>query len=1060
MLKNKPSRIAAAIALAIGLSATATAQETSSSVRGVIVSEQTGEAISNASIVLTDERTGTSSTLTSNANGLFSARGLAVGGPYTLVVTDSQGNVERLEDIFLTLGETENLSIYVEQQSVERIEVTGRVLNMTSGSNSPGTTFGLRDLQDAPSVNRDIKDVVRIDPRLYIDESFSRGIQCAGANPRFNSLTVDGVRTNDNFGLNSSGYPTERMPFSYDAIEQVAVELAPFDVQYGGFTACNINAVTKSGENELFGSLFFDYTNDSMQGDTLEGDAINIGDFTEKRYGINAGGAIVQDKLFWFAAYEKLEGADTFDRGPEGTNAATIIEGVSQADVERIAAIARDVYGFEPGGFPASLPVEDEKLLVKLDWYINDSHRAAFTYNYNDGYSIAQSDGDSTELEFSNHYYQRGSEFTSYVAQLYSDWTYNFSTEVRVGYSELDARVLPLGGTEVGEIQLELGPSGNNDVPTVYLGADDSRHSNKLKYDTTFFKLAGTYLLDDHTLSFGIENERYDVYNLFVQETEGEFIFRSIDDFENGVPYSITYENAAGTNNPIDGAGEFAYAINTAYAQDEYYFIDYDLTLTFGLRYDWYTTSDAPAFNADFADTYGFRNDSTFDGEGLLQPRVGVNWVVDDNLEVRGGVGLYSGGNPNVWLSNNYSNNGTKLYEVFWRNSAGESLFDIPHNGSGRPLYDIPQEMVDEVAAADGGGPINVLDPDFELPNEWKYAVGATYTFDSGYVLIADLLHSKKNDAAIISDLRRTPTGGFGPIATGPDGRPIYPSIPRTFQGGPVDAFMLTNVDGDAGKSTSVSLALTKQHEWGLNWSVAYAYTKSEDVNPMTSSVAYSNYTSVAVSDFQDPGVATSNYEIPHRFTFNAQYRTEFFDGYESTFSLFGQANKGRPYSFVMSGPSGDITGGRQLFYIPTGADDPNFVAGSNFDSAAFFAYLEETGLSGYAGGISPRNEFNSDWWQKVDFRFEQEFPGFLDGHKASAFFVIDNLTNLINDDWGVLYERSFPRMVNIGNVEYIEDGSSDGAYQYNSFRAPENVQSRVGDPSLWSIRIGISYDF
>ncbi|WP_417686706.1 TonB-dependent receptor [Pseudidiomarina gelatinasegens] len=1060
MLNNKPSRIAAAVALAIGLSATATAQETSSSVRGVIVSQQTGEALSNASVLLTDERTGSSRTLTANDNGLFSARGLAVGGPYTVVVTDSMGNQERLENVFLTLGETENLNIAVEQQSVERIQVSGRVLNMTSGSNSPSSTFNLRDLQDAPAINRDIKDVVRIDPRLYIDESFSRGIQCAGANPRFNSLTVDGVRTNDNFGLNSSGYPTERMPFSYDAIEQVAVELAPFDVQYGGFTACNINAVTKSGENELFGSVFYDYTNDSMQGDTLEGDDINVGDFTEKRFGINAGGAILKDKLFWFAAYEKLEGADTFDRGPEGSNAATIVEGVTEADVERIAAIARDVYGFEPGYFPASLPVEDEKFLVKLDWYINDSHRASFTYNYNDGYSIAQSDGDSTELEFSNHYYERGSEFTSYIAQVYSDWTYNFSTEVRVGYSELDARVLPLGGTEVGEIQLEVGPEDNEDVPTIYLGADDSRHSNKLKYDTSFFKVAGTYLLNDHTISFGLESESYDVYNLFVQETEGEFIFRSIDDFENGVPYAITYENAAGTNNPIDGAGQFKYSINTVYAQDEYYMIDQDLTLTFGLRYDWYKTSDAPAFNQDFADTYGFANNATVDGEGLLQPRFGANWVVNDQLEMRGGIGLYSGGNPNVWLSNNYSNNGTKLYEVYFRNGAGDSLFDIPHNGTGRPLFDIPQDMVDEVAAANGGGPINVLDPNFELPTEWKYALGATYTFESGYVVMADLLHSQKKNAAIISDLRRTEAGGYGATDTGPDGRPIYPSLPPSYAGGPVDAFMLTNVDGDAGDSTSLSLAVTKQYDWGLNWSFAYAYTKSEDVNPMTSSVAYSNYTSVAVSDFQDPGVATSNYEIPHRFTLNAQYRTEFFDGYTSTFSLFGQANKGRPYSFVMSGPSGDITGGRQLFYIPTGADDENFVAGAEFDTEGFFDYLDETGLSKYAGGISPRNEFNSSWWHKVDFRFEQEMPGFADGHKAAAFFVIDNLTNLINDDWGVLYERSFPRMVNLGSVEYIEDGSADGAYQYNSFRAPANVQSRVGDPSLWSVRIGVTYDF
>ena len=267
-------------------------------------------------------------------------------------------------------------------------------------------------MQDATAANRDLKIVVRIDPRIYINETNAGDIQCGGANPRFNSLTVDGVRMNDNFGLNSSGYPTERMPFSYDAIEQVAVEFAPFDVQYGGFTACNINAVTKSGDNEMFGGVFFDYTNDSLQGSKLEGDSINVGAFNEKRYGFNVGGAILEDKLFFFTSYEKLEGSDTFDRGPEGTGVASPVLGVSAADAERIRQIAINNYNYDPGTFPASLPVEDEKFLAKLDWYINDAHRASFTYNYNDGFSIAESDGDADELEFSNHFYERGSKFT------------------------------------------------------------------------------------------------------------------------------------------------------------------------------------------------------------------------------------------------------------------------------------------------------------------------------------------------------------------------------------------------------------------------------------------------------------------------------------------------------------------------------------------------------------------------------------------------------------------------------------------------------------------------
>ena len=1037
MLKNKPSRIAAAVALAIGLSATATAQETSSSIRGVVTSESTGSVIANATVTLRDERTGTTTTLTANENGLFSARGLPVGGPYTLTVTDAAGNTEVVSDVYLTLGETENLSVQVAQRSVERLEVTGQRLTMTSGSTGPTANFNLRDLQNQPAPNRDLKDVMQIDPRVYINETNARDIQCGGANPRFNSLTVDGVRTNDNFGLNSSGYPTERMPFSYDAIEQVAVELAPFDVQYGGFTACNINAVTKSGENELFGSVFFDYTNDSLTGDELEGEPVTIGAFNERRYGANVGGALIKDKLFAFVAYEKLEGSDTFDRGPEDANVATPVLGVTQADLDRIAAIARDIYGFEPGGFPASIPVEDEKFLAKVDWYINADHRASFTYNYNDGYSIAESDGDDNELEFSNHFYSRGAEFNSYVAQLYSDWTYNFSTEIRAGYSELENAVEPLGGTEIGEVQIRH--NGN----TIYLGADDSRHSNKLAYDTAFYKLSGTYLYNDHTFTFGYEYESYDVFNLFIQESQGEHRFSSIDDFENGIVNRLIYENAAGTNNPDDGAGQFKYAVNTVYGQDEYYFIDQDLTLTVGLRYDWYTTSDEPRLNQSFQDTYGFGNNATLDGEGLLQPRVGLNWVVNDQLEVRGGFGLYSGGNPNVWLSNNYSNNGVSLYEANLRNV---NLFDLDY-GNGSPIIDIPLSMIDEVANAAGRGPVNALDPNFELPSEWKFAAGATYVTENDYVLMADFLHTRKQDAAIISDLRATQTG------TAPDGRPIYTSSGS-------DAFLLTNVDGDSGEQTSISFAISKEHDFGFDWSLAYAWNKAEDVNPMTSSVAYSNYTNLATADRENPGIATSNYEIPHRFTFRGTYTAEWLAGYDTTFSVFASANKGRPYSFTMAAPVGDITGSRSLLYVPTGIDDPNVAWGDGLTDGQiqeFFDFIAESGLDQYAGGIAPRNEFYSSWWHKVDLKVEQELPGFMDGHKSRVYFVVDNFTNFLNDDWGVLYETSFPRTVSLAEVS-INDQDQ---WVFEEFTPRLNsVQGRAGSPSLWSIRLGFQYDF
>ena len=372
-------------------------------------------------------------------------RNLPVGDNYSIVVTSSGYSGRKMENLPLNLGQAAEINFSLEPAArIEEVLVTaGRsVVNV-----GPSTNFSLKQLETAPAINRNIADILRTDARIYVDESRGdiNAIQCGGKNSRFNSLTVDGVRLNDSFGLNSNGYPTERMPFSYDAISQVSVELAPFDVEYGGFTACNINAVTKSGGSRFSGSLFFDYTSDELRGDSLEGDAIKSGDYDEKRYGLNIGGPVIADRLFFFAAYEKLEGANLFDRGPAGSGAVNEIN-VSRGELDEILAIAQNLYQYDPGTIPTSMDNADEKVLLKLDWNITDTQRLSFTWNYNDGHNFVQSDADNDEFEFSNHLYERGAELNSYVASLYSDWTDRFSTELRVGYLKLDNRQVSRGG--------------------------------------------------------------------------------------------------------------------------------------------------------------------------------------------------------------------------------------------------------------------------------------------------------------------------------------------------------------------------------------------------------------------------------------------------------------------------------------------------------------------------------------------------------------------------------------------------------------------------------------
>jgi hypothetical protein len=767
--------------------------------------------------------------------------------------------------------------------------------------------------------------------------------------------------------------------------------------------------------------------------------------------------------------------------------------GTTQAQLDRIRQIAQDVYGYDVGPAPASLPNEDEKYLIKLDWNINDDHRAAYTYTYNDGFNINESDDGDNEFEFSNHYYERGAELKSHVGQLFSSWGENFTTELRVSYAELDNRQISLGEPGFGEVQVRTfnDPDGagpiSSQLATVYIGGDDSRQSNKLYYDNTSYKLAGTYQLDDHVITGGWEREEFDVFNLFIQHTQGEFEFESflwcgptdpdgcIDQFEAGKPDDINYGNAAPTNDPNDGSATFGYQINTLYLQDEFPVADGAVTIVAGVRYDWYTSSDEPRENPLFFARNGFSNTNTFDGEGLVQPRLGFNWDVSDTLSVRGGAGLYSGGNPNVWLSNNYSNDGQTVVQVVRRDLAdpldpGLSLFTIPHDGGGNPLFDIPVSMIDAVTTGTANSGVNALDPTFSIPKEWKFALGATWDFDAGmfgsdYRLMVDYMHTEKEDSALIID------AALEQIGAAPDGRPIYRSIDRSDPdcADPLSPdcsnrnfnqdFILTNVSGNDGDSDVWSLALSKSYDWGLDWTFGYAYTESSEGSPMTSSVAFSNYANISVSDPNDPQISRSNYNVPNRFTFRANFRRAFFGDYQTKFTLFGRVNEGVPFSAVYTN-AGDLFGDtldfRHLLYVPDGPNDPNVTYDAGFDQQAFFAYLDESGLSKYAGRIAPRNAMTSSWWHKYDIRVEQELPGFNPEHHFAAFFLIENVGNMINDDWGVLKEQGFPRNQ---AVVQVDESTGSGPYVYQNFFSPA-PQGRVADASLWEIRFGVSYNF
>lgn len=1073
-------------------------QETTSSIRGVITGPD-GTPMSGASVRIVDTRTGRFQVASTSGGGRYQFGSMVVGGPYSVTVNAANAATQTVTDVYLALGQTYELNLALSPEQIEEIVVTAAMVETAQVAVGPNSTFNFEQLQNLPSINRDIRDIIRVDPRVYIDEGFSDAVQCVGANPRFNSITVDGVKQNDNFGLNSSGYPTQRMPFPFDSIQNVSIEMAPFDVQYGGFTACNINAVTRSGDNEWSGRGWYDYTDDGYTGDKLEGTNIVLGSFEEKRYGFSIGGPILQDKLFVFAAYEKAETADIFDQCSSDASCGNQVNGVTQAQLDRIENIAQTLYGYDPGSPVSTLPNEDEKYLIRLDWNINDQHRAALTYSYNDGFNFTRSDDDADEYEFSNHFYQRGAELEAWSGQFFSEWNDRFSTEIRAGTSTLDNRQISRDTAGFGEVQVETwaDPDGDGffESALVYLGGDDSRQSNKLKYDTTNFKLAGTYNMGNHLLTAGYEYEEIDIFNLFVQHTIGEYRFDEdcngalpdgcIDQFELFQPDDIFYGNHVSLD-PNGAAASFAYATHSLYVQDEYNFDNADLTVIAGLRYDWYTSDDYPAENPNFVARNGFSNRQNFDGESLLQPRVAFRWNVNDELQFHGGFGLFSGGNPNVWLANNYQNDGFTQIQTTENDVGGGGavtpLNAVPLglNGTGSPIFDAPQALINFVNGnMSGDSAVNAVDPNFTPPSNWKFALGGIYEFTisdwSPFHLSADVIFTRGEDSAIIRDATHVQYA-----TSAVDGRPLYMTTNKQIAGCEADPlgagcarnpfnndFLLSNVKSGDVEQTSLSFVLSQAYDFGIDWSFAYAWTDSKEATPMTSSVAFSNYISIAVSDPENPGRGISNYEIEHRFVARLGWTHAFFGDYNTRVNLLFTRNSGRPFSYTMdqdfqvAGLFGS-SDSRSLLYVPTGPSDPNVIFDPGFDQQGFFDYAAAAGLTKYGGGIAPRNEFNAPWWSKMDLRVSQDIPGFSENHYAQVFFIIENLTNLLNDDWGVYYEQSFPRTRAIAEVELNDNGTpadfTDDRYEFLSFFPLSS--SRVTSPSLWSMRLGFSYNF
>ncbi len=1044
----------------------AMAQDISSKVRGT-VTDNSGAAISDATITIRHEPSGTQRSVQTGSSGEFLASGLRVGGPYTIEVTAPGHRGEKYENVYLSVSDPAVLTASLDSSTVDEIVVVASAVPQTDLTGT-ASQFSEQFINDSAAFNRDLKEIVQRNPLATILPGGDAPLTIAGQNPRYNSLTVDGVSQNDDFGLNDNGYPTQRAPISLEAVEQLSVDVSPFSPRYSGFSGGQINAVTRSGGNQFHGSIFYENLNDSWAGtpETPDGDEVDI-TFDEKTLGGFLSGPIIKDKLFFLVSYEKFEEERPIEWGPAGSGAPNETD-ITEADLNQVLDIARSVYGVEPGDWNVSPIEEDEKILVKLDWNINDQHRAALTYQRTEGNIARNLTNDNDELKLSSHWYNKAETLETITAHLFSDWSDSFSTEFKVVNKTVDT-VQAAGDLSFGDITVTTA-SGD-----VALGPDRFRHANALDNKTTQFVLHGDYIVGNHVIGAGIDYTQLDIFNLFAPASLGVWEFDNIADFQAQVAGDFEYENAL-SNNSSDAAATFNMDTLAFYIEDRWQVND-SLELAFGVRFETISAGDSPLDNPNFNARYGFSNTENLDGADNILPRFGFNWDVADQWRLYGGIGMYSGGRPNVWISNSYSNNGI-TYTTFDTNAV-----DPDDYLTNVDVTAISQSVQGNLLVADGN--TNAIEPGFEIPSDWRYKFGVEYILGDGYQFNLDFLRIESEESMHWVDLGRVPSTDINGnvVRTADGGRVIYtPFDPlNPLADSNRHDLLLTNASG--GTNDTISLSFRKDWNNGLSIFASYAHQNTEEGNPGTSSTASSNFQFNGALDRQFPTYGPTSFEIEHRFTIDLRYRKAFWGEYETGFNLFWSRRSGTPWTWALGafrdGDLGDQTdfddSDYYLPYIPSGPDDPAvaYTGGGPFalDYDTLLEQLQIAGLEQYAGGYVPKNTGRTPWITRLDLRIDQEIPGFSKEHRGVVYLEILNLLNLFDDDSGKVLRNRFSTSSRI-LVDY--DVNDQGQYVYSvpfcgaafggnpeeCWNTDANWDRFESAESTWRMKLGIRYRF
>lgn len=1088
------------IAFAMG-TLTGYSQVTTSGMNGKITTAN-GESLPGATVVAVHQPSGTQYGTITNNEGRFILQGMRPGGPYEVNVTFVGYATATVTGLNLSLGELYplNTTLVASDISLEDVIITAARTVEKTGTN---TSISSRQIQSMPTISRSINDFTRVSPYAGSGNSF------AGRDGRYNNITIDGAAFNNNFGLSSRNLPGgDAQPISLDAIDEISVNVSPFDIRQSNFTGASINAITKSGDNQLKVSAYTYMRPKSFTGEKVGENIVpNARERTQNTYGLSIGGPIITNKLFMFvnAELEKEEfpGIEWTASKTDGSdaNSERKISRTTTADMQTMKDYLVNNYNYNPGSYDnfGNFESKNYKVMARVDWNINQDHK--FTVRYNDVKSTSDVAVNSNSAPN-----PRGAARIGLTSMAFSNSNYNFTNYVRSITGELNSKLSSVISNKLlasyTHIQDTRGSESdpfpfvdiyNGGAQYMSFGYELFTQNNDVINNTFNITNNVTLNLGNHILTGGVSFDRLYFMNSYLRYALSYYRYNSMADFMNNTApsaFGLTYGYGG---NDAPGA-ELTFGMGAIYAQDEFS-VSENLKVTAGVRFE------RPFYFDDLAMNPGISALTFAEGQKVdvsrwptpkvvALPRAGFNWDIqgDGSMVLRGGSGLFAGFLPFVWYTNQPTNSGVLQNTVEITNAATLANFEFQENW--RDQVAAHPELFPSTPANTAPGTINIVSPEFKLPQVWRSTLGFDYQLPWDMTFTAEGMYSKDIKAIVQQNINeKDPVGNF----SGSDSRQTW----RTNVGGEYVAFA-NNSSANTRINTSVSNAmvlenedegyqysimgqLTKRFTNGLSGMVAYTFNGAKDLTSNPGSSANSAWSSnTAVNSLNNPGLSYSGFNVPHRIVGSVSYRVEYIEHLASTFSLFYSGyNQGR-MSYTYSNDLNGDGNTSDLMYIPKDINDIQFgditaKDGSVVETAAaqreaFWSFVEnDSYLNERKGQYAERFGKIEPWINRFDFKFAQEvFTNLGTSRRGTLHITLDalNVGNMINKDWGSYKEFGITN--GYDNIQLLKvAGFQNGqpVYQLNAanmdaFNTNAQYVDDVSTSSTWGLLLGIKLTF